>query len=168
MKSTKVDSNPNTNSRDGWGDQQRSLSGLITVTQRVVNGEFHRRMDAAGYPDIRPGAGNVFEHIGPEGSNLAHMAQRAGVTSQAMIQVVDYLERNGYVERTPDPRDRRAKLVKVTARGRNMTNAANRILHEMEAEFQAALGDERLQDLRSMLHELLVIVARDAAESTTD
>ena len=31
---------------DGWAEEQRSLSGLVTLTKRIVNGEFHRRMDA--------------------------------------------------------------------------------------------------------------------------
>ncbi len=149
---------------DGWAEEQRSLSGLITVTQRVVNGEFHRRMDVAGYPDIRPGAGKVFEHIGPEGSTIATMALRAGVTSQAMVQIVDYLERRKYVRRVPDPSDRRAKLIQITHRGLSMTDTANRILNEMESEFRAALGEARLTDLRQMLKELVIVAATHEEE----
>lgn len=153
---------------DGWRSEQRSLSGLITLTQRVVNGEFHRRLDAAGYADIRPGAGKVFEHIAPDGSTIATMAQRAGVTSQAMVQIVDYLERRGYVERLPDPTDRRAKLVRTTERGRCMTSTASRILEEMEAEFRAALGDGPLRELRGMLQVLIEVVERGPHDSKAE
>ena len=97
----------------------------------------------AGYPDIRPGAGKVFEHIGPEGSTIATMAHRAGVTSQAMVQIVDYLERRKYVRRVPDPSDRRAKLIQITERGQNVTTTAARILNDMETEFRDAIGDAR-------------------------
>ena len=152
-----------TTQADGWEAEQRSLSGLLTLTQRVVNGEFHRRMDAAGYPDIRPGAGKVFEHIGSEGSTIATMALRAGVTSQAMVQIVDYLERRNYVRRVADPHDRRAKLIQITERGQSMRGTAARILQEMETEFSTAIGDARLHELRLVLQEMLNVVAAHEA-----
>ncbi len=153
---------------DGWQEEHRSLSGLMTVVQRQLNGEFHRRMDEAGYADIRPGAGNVFEHISPEGSTIASMALRAGVSSQAMVQTVDYLERRGYVRRVPDPTDRRAKLIQVTERGHSMRSTAARILEEMETQVRNVIGDTHLQNLRASMQQIVAIMSQHDGEKKVD
>ncbi len=144
--------------RDGWKPAVRSLSGLLTIIQRAANAEFHRRMDAAGYADIRPGAGSVFEHLGPNGTTIAAMAKRAGITPQALVQVVDELERKGYVKREPSPTDRRAKLVRKTARGNRMTADAARILQEMEAAYAEAMGAKQFAAMRASLEQLSDLV----------
>jgi DNA-binding MarR family transcriptional regulator len=136
---------------DGWISDLRSLNGLLTVAQRAVSAEFHRRMAAAGYGDIKPSATNLFEHVGPGGSTVAVMAQRAGVSPQAMVQIVDILEKRGYVERVPDPADRRAKLVCKTAKGKAMGSAAAAILADIEGDFEDSLGPSHVQALRTML-----------------
>ncbi len=150
---------------DGWEEEYRSLSGLMTVALRLMTTEFHRHMDEAGYADIRQGAGNVFEHISPEGSTIASMAQRAGVTSQAMVQTVDYLERGGYVKRTPDPSDRRAKLIRITDQGQQMLDTAGRILREMESQVREVLGDARIRDLRDSMQQIVAIMSHADSEA---
>jgi len=147
---------------DGWTADMRSLGGLLTVAQRAVSAEFHRRMAVAGYGDIKPSATNLFEHVGTSGSTVAIMAQRAGVSPQAMVQIVDILERRGYVERVPDPADRRAKLVRKTPKGKAMGTAAAVILADIEADFEHALGSNHFQALRTMLE---LVTARMAARS---
>jgi DNA-binding MarR family transcriptional regulator len=139
---------------DDWVEDQRSIGGLLTIVLRTLVAEFHGRLDNAGYPDIRPGSGNVFESIGSDGSTVAAMAQRAGITAQAMVQVVDYLESRGYVERTPDPTDRRAKVVRLTERGRAGDHAAREQLLAIEDEWSRRLGHDRYREFRATLAEL--------------
>lgn len=153
-----------TEDTDGWTAEMRSLCGLLTVAQRAVAGEFQHRLGEAGYGDVKPSATNLFEHIGPGGSTVAVMAGRAGVSPQAMVQIVDLLERRGYVERVPSPADRRAKLVRKTAKGRTMGTAAAAILGDIEADMERTLGHEHLEALRAMLE---MLAQRMAARSGT-
>ena len=142
-------------STDGWSGARRTLGGTLSLLSHAIVEEMHRRLDAAGYPEIRPGSGAVFEHVGAEGSTAAAMAARAGITPQAMVQVVDYLEARGYVERVPDPRDRRAKLVRLTERGRAADRVSREILAGMERELAGVVGDSDFGRLRGTLDELL-------------
>ena len=67
-----------------------------------------------GFGDIRPGAANVFPFVPPEGITVSRLAELARVRKQSMAQAVDQLERTGYVERRPNPRDHRSRLVFLT------------------------------------------------------
>src|SRR5688572_27819675 len=71
----------------------------------------------AGFPQ-KPSHSAVFAQIRPEGSRLTELARAANMTAQAMGELVDELEELGYLERQPDPTDRRAKLIVLTDRGR--------------------------------------------------
>jgi DNA-binding MarR family transcriptional regulator len=146
--------------RDDWDSDRRSIGGLLAVALRALVADHHRRLDAAGYPDIRPGSGNVFESIGSAGSTVGAMAERAGVTPQAMVQVVDYLESRGYVERVPDPADRRAKIVRLTDQGQAADRVARESLLAIEADWEQLIGEDRFRHLRASLQDL--VAALDA------
>src|SRR5919107_3574729 len=85
------------------------LKGLGTAAQG--------RVHAAGFPDVRSAHDCVFRFLEPGGVRLRDLADRADMTPQSIGEHVDELERLGYVERVPDPGDRRAKLIRPTARG---------------------------------------------------
>jgi DNA-binding MarR family transcriptional regulator len=71
---------------------------------------------AAGY-DITLAQARVFQRIDQDGSRITDLAEAAVLTKQTVGFLVDQLQRAGYVERTPDPRDGRARLVRVAPRG---------------------------------------------------
>jgi DNA-binding MarR family transcriptional regulator len=71
-----------------------------------------------------------------------------------MAELVAHLERHGYVERLPDPTDRRAKLVRATARGREVFAIAREVVDEVTDRCTERLGAERMRDLRRLLEEL--------------
>jgi DNA-binding MarR family transcriptional regulator len=58
----------------------------------------------------------VAQRIGPDGTRLTELAEAAQVTKQTAGFLVDQLERAGYVERVPDPRDAGAKLIRLATR----------------------------------------------------
>ncbi|WP_221030086.1 MarR family winged helix-turn-helix transcriptional regulator [Actomonas aquatica] len=58
----------------------------------------------------------------PPARGPAELAEMAGVTRATMTGLIDTLEKDGYVRREPDPRDRRAMLVHVTPKGEAFTN----------------------------------------------
>jgi len=130
------------------------LPPLIADVKERAFAEFHRRLDAFGHRDIRDGHGCVFRFIDPDGSRLTTLAERAGFTKQAVGEIVDDLERLGYVERVPDPSDRRAKLIRLTGRGVAAYSVGLQVFDEIEREWEQRFGAERVAILRELLEEL--------------
>jgi DNA-binding MarR family transcriptional regulator len=96
----------------------------------------------------------VFQHIEAGGSRLTDLAERAQITKQSMGYLIDYLELRGYLERRPDPSDRRAALISLTDRGWEQVRAALRIIATIEEEWASGLGELRMQQLRELLGDL--------------
>ena len=107
----------------------------------------------AGFPQ-KPRHSAVFAQIRPEGSRLTDLARGANMTPQSMGEIVDELEELGYVERRPDPGDRRAKLVTLTARGRDCVAAGEQTIRGLEEEIDAAIGADAHAELRRVLARL--------------
>jgi DNA-binding MarR family transcriptional regulator len=117
--------------------------------------EMHDGLPAAGFDDIRPSHSvAVLRTVDAEGTRPGELARRAGVTPQAMAEFVRYLEGRGYVERIPDPSDGRARLVRLTPRGREAAAAAHVVFDEIEARWKRTLGAKRYAELKTMLAEL--------------
>jgi DNA-binding MarR family transcriptional regulator len=116
---------------------------------RIVDG-----VVGAGFPQ-KPRHSAVFAQIRPEGSRLSDLARGANMTPQSMGEIVDELEELGYVERRPDPGDRRAKLVTLTARGRECVSAGELTIRGLESDIDALLGADTHAELRHMLERLV-------------
>ena len=119
------------------------------IVSRIASG-----LAEAGFDDIRPAHTTVFQHIKAEGSRLSELAESAQLTKQSMGYLVDYLEEHEYVERRPDPTDRRASLIFLTERGWAEVREALSIIAAIEQEWAGRLGKQRLEQLRELLTAL--------------
>ncbi|HJY45912.1 MAG TPA: MarR family transcriptional regulator [Propionibacteriaceae bacterium] len=108
----------------------------------------------AGFPQ-KPSHSAVFAQIKAEGSRLTDLARGANITPQAMGELVDELEDMGYVERRPDPTDRRAKLIVLTDRGKQSIATGIATINELEDQITAILGERGHRQLRTLLRRLL-------------
>jgi DNA-binding MarR family transcriptional regulator len=108
----------------------------------------------AGFPQ-KPSHSAVFAQIRPEGSRLTELARAANMTAQAMGELVDELEELGYLERQPDPTDRRAKLIVLTDRGRACVATGVATIQGIEERIEAILGARGHAELRRLLSRLL-------------
>src|SRR5882724_10054649 len=125
-------SSPSSSSSD---PARPSLIALLRRSARVMVDEITERMEVAGYPWAAARHYPVFENIDPDGTRLTVLASRAGITHQAMAQLVSELEERGIVERLADPLDGRARLVRLTADGRQRVKVARREIAEIEAKW---------------------------------
>lgn len=116
---------------------------------RIVDG-----VVGAGFPQ-KPSHSAVFAQIRPEGNRLTELARGANMTPQAMLELVDELGELGYLERQPDPTDRRAKLIVLTDRGRACVATGAATIQEIEERIQAILGARGHAELRRLLSRLL-------------
>ena len=108
---------------------------------------------AAGHP-VRTAHAAVFGNIDSEGTRLTTLADRAGMTAQAMGELVDDLVAKGYLTRVADPGDRRAKLITLTDRGYQGIQAAYDTIAGIEDDLEALLGRPALLDLRRALRRI--------------
>jgi DNA-binding MarR family transcriptional regulator len=127
---------------------------LLFIPYRYLENRVLGSLAEAGYDDLTPAQARVFQRIGPDGSRLTELAEAAQVTKQTAGFMVDQLERAGYVERTPDPSDARARLIRMTARGAATVPVGATAIAEVEAEWTAHLGARRMTQLRDILTRL--------------
>jgi DNA-binding MarR family transcriptional regulator len=135
-------------------DERPNIGILLRTPFQEVVRRVSEGLAEAGFDDIRPAHTAVFQHIKAEGSRLSELAERAQLAKQSMGYLVDYLEERGYLERRPDPTDRRATLICLTERGWDEVRAALRIIAEIEEEWARRLGKRRMGQLRELLGEL--------------
>jgi DNA-binding MarR family transcriptional regulator len=131
-----------------------NLAILLRQPFRTMNQELIGRLAERGHPQIRYPHGAVFEYLDDAGTRVSVLADRAQMTKQAMAQIVAHLEEHGYVERVPDPSDRRAKLVRTTARGRSVFAIVRDFIAEVDLRLSERLGPAKLKRLRALLEEL--------------
>jgi DNA-binding MarR family transcriptional regulator len=112
-------------------------------------------LDAAGFGDVRPPHANVFTFVPPTGIQVSELTRLARVRKQTMAQAVEELEQLGYVERRPDPHDRRARLVFLTRRGKQVRPIAMAAGDQVRAEWAKLMGPRRLESLERDLAVLL-------------
>ena len=95
------------------------LARLLLAAHRALAADLVVELEERGWPDLRASQAALVLNVDRRfGTRLTELARRGGVTKQAMMVVVDDLEVRGLVRRTPDPEDGRAKVVRLTARGR--------------------------------------------------
>ncbi|KAA1185780.1 winged helix-turn-helix transcriptional regulator [Rhizobium tropici] len=111
-----------------------------------------------GHPAIRPKHGAIFANIDEEGTRASLLAERAGMGKAAMGELIDDLERLGYVERAPDPTDRRAKLVTLGPKARQVMQIVHEFNDGIERRYRELLGEQAYQMLRTALR---TIAAKD-------
>ena len=130
------------------------IPALLMSAKQAAVAELHERLTAEGHETIREGHGCVFGFIQTEGSRLTYLAEQSGLTKQAVGEVVDDLQRLGYLERVPDPSDGRAKLVRLTDQGAGARAIGRSILDEIEERWAEQIGEERVATMREALEEL--------------
>lgn len=139
---------------DTYGEQP--MIRLLGVGFDAFAEELNRRLQATEFGDIRPGHGCVFGTIDVEnGSRLTELAERAVMTKQTVGEMVSDLEKRGYVERVADPSDGRAKIIRLTPRGRQAYLHGRRLIDEVERDWTERYGEERIAALRDALEAVV-------------
>lgn len=130
---------------------------LLFIPYRAMETRVFQALAAAGFDDFTPAQARVMQRIGPDGTRLTELAEAAQVTKQTAGFLVDQLERAGYVRRTPDPSDARARLVRIAERGTAAQPVADAAVAQVEAEWRAHLGDRQWGQLQQALTRLRAI-----------
>ncbi len=138
----------------GGRPRPENLAVLMRDVFVLLNNRVLVRLAERGHGDVRPVHSAVFEHLDEAGTTVTVLAERANMTKQAMAELVAHLETHGYVTREPDLADRRAKLVRPTARGREVVGIAQELVPQLEAWASELIGADRIATLREDLRTL--------------
>ena len=142
---------------DELAPEPMNVGLLLFIPYRALEARVFAALAAAGYDDLTPAQARVFQRIAPQGSRLTDLAQQAQITKQSAGFLVDQLEKAGYVHRTADPRDARARLVRISPRGAASIPIAAAVVAQVEAEWTAHLGQRRMAHMRESLAMLCEI-----------
>ncbi|HET7091885.1 MAG TPA: MarR family transcriptional regulator [Thermomicrobiales bacterium] len=138
-------------------ETQPLLGALLRIPyQTMIVETIEPALAAAGFADIRSAHMPVLQALTWRcgGLRATELAAEARITKQSMGYLVDALEAGGYVERAPDPGDRRAKVVRLTAKGRAAVRTVRAAVRRAEADWGMRIGADRVAQLRSILDDL--------------
>lgn len=138
-----------------WSRTGVDLATRVRDVYQTYVRHLHRELAARGFSDVRPAHSSVFQYLDPGGTSLTDLAERAGLTRQAIWYLVNELEDAGYVHRVVDTTDRRRKLVRLTDRGAVMSRVARSAVTAVERAATRRLGRPAADDLRRQLDGLL-------------
>ena len=145
------------------GDASRvTLPALMDLAAEAMYVDFRKLLEGSGITDVRPTHGCVFRFVRGDGMRLTELASRAGLTKQSVGEIVDDLADLGYLERYPDPTDRRAKLIRLTKKGLEAQSIGFSLFAKLEEDWAEAFGSDRVAALRSLLEEIALAKAPDA------
>jgi DNA-binding MarR family transcriptional regulator len=135
--------------------RQEHIGRLLLRAHRALSERALGKLRQRGHTRLTPAHTTLLPHLDIDGTQATVLAARAGITKQAAGRLIADLEREGYVQRLADPRDQRANLVVFTDAGRRFLVDAYHVKLEIEQEYTALLGEERMRELRNMLEDLL-------------
>jgi DNA-binding MarR family transcriptional regulator len=127
------------------------IGALLRVPAQAVQRRIIRELNAAGFEELRMPHMAVLQFPGPDGVRPGALAERAGMSKQAMNQLLRSLEELGYVARSDAPDEGRARIVRFTRRGRAAYATIHDVLREIEREWSAELGPRQFARLKELL-----------------
>jgi DNA-binding MarR family transcriptional regulator len=108
----------------------------------AIQQELFTTLAAQGFEDLLPRHGAVLAYLDVDGVRATDLSRLSGQHKQVIGTMIDELEGLGYVQRKPDPADRRAKLVCPTERGLAQMRAADKIMNSIQERHARRLGRE--------------------------
>jgi DNA-binding MarR family transcriptional regulator len=130
------------------------IGRLLRLALDDVRRRIHSGVVAAGFEDVRAPHTTLFRWPGPDGRHPTEVAADVGISKQRVNDLLRDLERLGYLELQPDVSDSRAKIIRLTPRGKRLHQVAVGVHAALEDDWAAAIGRSRFEDLRAALRQL--------------
>jgi len=134
-----------------WPPPPPLIGALLRVPAQAIHRRIIAGLNASGFTELRLPHIAVLQFPGPEGVRPGVLAERAGVSKQAMNQLLRSLEGFGYIARSDAHDDGRRRIVRLTRRGRAAYSKIADILRDVERDWNAELGARQFAELRTLL-----------------
>lgn len=139
------------------------IPALLRASRGAYGHAVRRRLLAAGFDDLPRSGPYVLGGMANHGVSAGQLVRELGVTKQATGQLIDTLVARGYLDRRPDPGDRRRLLIDLTERGRAAAAEVREAVRAVDAELGRRITAAQLAGLRAGLVALTEI--REALEA---
>ena len=127
------------------------IGALLRVPAQAIHRRIIKELNAASFDELRLPHMAVLNFPGPDGVRPGTLAERVGMSKQAMNQLLRSLEGLGYIVRSDAPDEGGARLIRFTKRGRAAYSKVHDILRDIEREWSAELGPKRFAQLKELL-----------------
>jgi len=127
------------------------IGALLRVPGQAIQRRIISELNIAGFKELRVPHMAVLQFPGPDGVRPGKLAERAGMSKQAMNQLLRSLENLGYIVRSDSPDEGRARAVCLTKRGHAAYAKIHEILRVIEREWSAELGPKHFNELKTLL-----------------
>ena len=135
-----------------------NFAPALVAASRALVATMMTEVASCGFKDMTPAFVSLMSLLDATGDRPTILAQRVGITKQAIGQLIRELEARGYVEQVPDSTDTRAKIVRMTKRGVALYAACEKARNELQATIITKLGKVKVSRLRRDLVELAVVL----------
>jgi DNA-binding MarR family transcriptional regulator len=132
-----------------------TVPALVQLLAATGGPRLRAAFAAAGLDGIRPAQAVALIPLTGGGMHASDLADRLGVSRQAVAQAITALERHGYVTRASNPDDARTRIIELTSRGRQALRVMRTNAVDSEKRWEQILGERRLSELRETLQMLL-------------
>ena len=139
---------------DPSGELPRYVGAMLRVVWQWVRDQMYAGVVAAGYDDLNAAHVGLWRYPGLDGLRPSQLAERAGITKQSVNDLLGHLEQYGYLKRAPDSADGRARVIRLTAKGRRLEETIYAEAGAAQQQIAEILGPRRFAQLHSSL-ELL-------------
>ena len=146
--------NQKQSTRDNY-QRAANLRQRLLRASRVINIEIVNGLHKQGFTELSSTHTALLSNLDLEGSSLTEIAQRAGMTKQAMGRLADELIKLNYIQRSANKIDKRAVKLAFTPAGLKLMNHSFRIMEEIEMRCTDRLGENRFNTLLISLQELV-------------
>jgi DNA-binding MarR family transcriptional regulator len=130
------------------------IGALLRVPAQAIQRRIIKKLEAAGFKGLRVPHMAVLQFPGPDGVRPGTLAERAGMSKQAMNQLLRSLESLGYIARSDAPEEGRARIIRLTKRGHAAYSQIYDILLDIEREWTDELGSKRFAQLKELLFRI--------------
>ena len=127
------------------------IGALLRVPAQAIHRRIIHELNTAGFTELRVPHMAVLQFPSPDGVRPGLLAERAGMSKQAMNQLLRSLEGLGYLARSDAPHEGRGRIVRLTKRGRAAYAKIHDILRDIEREWSAELGPKHFIQLKELL-----------------
>jgi DNA-binding MarR family transcriptional regulator len=127
------------------------IGALLRVPAQAIHRRIIKDLNEAGFEELSMPHIAALQFPGPNGVRPSTLAERAGMSKQAMNRLLGSLEQSGYLVRSDEPDQGRARVVRFTKRGHAAYSKIHAILRDIEREWIAELGSEDFAQLKELL-----------------
>jgi DNA-binding MarR family transcriptional regulator len=148
-------------------ERRKNLRQLLLHASRVVNGEVVEGLHAKGYTKLRSTHTTLLSNLPLAGASVTQVAERAGITKQAMGRLASELEMAGYLKQEQYAVDGRVRMLSLTTTGTRLMLDSLDVMATIQNRYAAAMGKNKMQAMMRGLAALAKLGRASVAGKTS-